>query len=97
MTSSAAYHDYVMELLREVDGVTTRKMMGEYLLYLDGTLIGGIYDDALLLKPNPVLDELLPEAPHRLPYEGSKTLMFVVESENPAILTKLLESLRLKA
>ena len=50
MTSSAEYLDYVLDLLREVPALTYRKMMGEYLLYSDGILFGGVYDDRLLLK-----------------------------------------------
>lgn len=50
MASSRDYLDYVLELLSGVDGLTTRKMMGEYLLYSDGILFGGIYDNRLLIK-----------------------------------------------
>lgn len=53
MASSQDYLDYVLDLLSGVEGLTTRKMMGEYLLYSEGTLFGGVYDDRLLIKERP--------------------------------------------
>lgn len=53
MASSQGYLDYVLDLLSGVEGLTTRKMMGEYLLYSEGTLFGGVYDDRLLIKETP--------------------------------------------
>ncbi|MEI3376332.1 MAG: TfoX/Sxy family protein [Coriobacteriales bacterium] len=94
MASSNEYHDYVLELLANVEGVRTRKMMGEYVLYLDDVVVGGIYDDELLLKPNQCLDAFFPDAQRRLPYEGSKTMMIVVDSEDPSFLADVFESLR---
>lgn len=92
--SSQEYHDYVLELLAGVEGVRTRKMMGEYIVYLDDVVVGGIYDDELLLKPFECLDALFPDAQRRLPYEGSKTMMVVVDSEDPSFLTDVFETLR---
>ena len=66
MASSQEYHDYVLELLAGVDGIRTRKMMGEYIVYLDDVVVGGIYDDELLLKPFECLDSLFPDAQRRL-------------------------------
>lgn len=96
MASSQEYHDYVLELLAGVDGVRTRKMMGEYIVYLDDVVVGGIYDDELLLKPFERLDALFPDAQRRLPYEGSKTMMVVVDSEDPTFLAEVFEALREK-
>lgn len=53
MASSQGYLDYVLDLLSGVEGLTARKMMGEYLLYSEGTLFGGVYDDRLLIKETP--------------------------------------------
>lgn len=57
--------------------VTCRPMMGEYLLYCEGRLVGGIYDDRLLVKDIPAARCLLPEAPEELPYEGAKPMLLV--------------------
>lgn len=94
MASSEEYLEFVLEMLASVEGVTTRKMMGEYMLYLDGKVIGGIYDDELLLKPDSRLDALVSDAQHRLPYEGSKTMMLIVDSEDPAFVSSLVEAVR---
>ncbi len=67
MASTKGYLDYVLEQLGEVPGVTHRAMMGEYLLYVGGKLVGGIYDDRLLVKPTRAALALLPEAPREQP------------------------------
>lgn len=94
MASTSEYHDYILGLLSGVEGVSSRKMMGEYIIYLDGKVVGGIYDDEFLLKPNERLDSFFPDASRRLPYEGSKTMMIVVDSEEPSFLEGVLEALR---
>lgn len=94
MASSEDYLEHVLGLLSNVEGIGYRKMMGEYLIYLDGNVIGGIYDDEFLLKPNDRLDALIPNARRRYPYEGSKTMMVVVDVEDPTAITELLEALR---
>ena len=76
MASTKEYRDYVLEQLRDLRGITCRPMMGEYLLYLDGVLFGGIYDDRLLVKIVPENAEFgMAEA---IPYDGAKP-MFLVE------------------
>lgn len=94
MASSEEYLNYVLGMLSDVEGLSHRKMMGEYLIYLDGKVIGGIYDDEFLLKPNDLLEPLIPDARRRLPYEGSKSLMVVVDSENPETVSELVEAAR---
>ena len=80
MASSTDYLEFVLDLLRDVPAVTNRKMMGEYLLYSDGVLFGGIYDDRLLLKDTPAARAAFPE--EQVPYEGAKP-MLLVDSEDP--------------
>ena len=79
MASSVEYLTYVLDLLREVDGITYKKMMGEYLLYKDGVLFGGIYDDRFLVKKAASIVSL--NLREELPYDGAK-LMCVVESDD---------------
>lgn len=75
MASSVEYLTYVLDLLRGVDGVSYKKMMGEFLLYKDGMLFGGVYDDRFLVKKTPsVLSLGLQE---ELPYEGAKPMLLV--------------------
>ena len=78
MASSTDYLDYVLELLRNLDSITYKKMMGEYLLYQDGILFGGIYDDRFLIKVSKSNNNLQLE----VPYDGAKS-MYLVDSDNP--------------
>lgn len=95
MASSLDYLTYVLELLRNVPGITYKKMMGEYLLYADGILFGGVYDNRFLLKPTPTLEA---EGLRRqIPYLGAKP-MALVDVEDPNEVARLvslvLEGLR---
>ena len=79
MASSKDYLDFVLEQLAELEGISFRPMMGEYVLYCGGKVVGGVYDDRLLLKPTPGALRLLEEAglpaERELPYEGAKPLL----------------------
>jgi TfoX/Sxy family transcriptional regulator of competence genes len=93
MASTQGYLDFIKEQLAGLEGVTWRKMMGEYLLYCRGQLVGGIYDDRLLLKPTPAALALLPDAPREQPYPGAKELLLVENVDDAAFLTRLLDAL----
>ena len=77
MSSTNQYLEFVLDLLGELDDVEHRKMMGEYVLYYRGKVVGGIYDDRFLLKVTPASERLLPEAPRAIPYEGAKEMLLV--------------------
>ena len=77
MSSTNQYLEFVLDLLGELDDVAHRKMMGEYVLYYRGKVIGGIYDDRFLLKVTPASERLLPDAPRATPYEGAKGMLLV--------------------
>ena len=83
MASTEEYLAYALDLLREAPVVTYRKMMGEYLLYSKGIIIGGIYDDRLLLKDVPAARKSFPC--ENIPYEGAKP-MLLVDSDDPALI-----------
>ncbi len=80
MASTDDYNKYVLDLLSPLGDVSSRKMMGEYLLYYRGKLFGGIYDNRLLLKTTPSASGAFHESV--LPYDGSKQPMLVVDTEN---------------
>lgn len=90
MASSAEYLNYILDLLQEVPALTHRKMMGEYLLYSDGVLFGGIYDDRLLLKDAPPARDTFTE--EQIPYDGAKP-MLLVDSEDPTLIAMVVESM----
>ena len=75
MASTDEYLEYVLDLLREVPEVTYRKMMGEYMLYCEGVLFGGIYDDRLLLKDVPAARAAF--AVEQIPYPGAKPMLLL--------------------
>ena len=93
MASSRDYLDFVLEQLAELDEVSWRAMMGEYLLYYRGKLIGGVYDDRFLVKPTASARAMLPEAARETPYEGAKEMLLVDRVEDRTFLRDLLEAM----
>ena len=92
MASSKEYLAYVLEQLSEAEGLRYRPMMGEYLIYCRGKLVGGVYDDRLLVKPTRSALALLPDASREEPYPGGKPMLLVTEMENKSLLQRLLEA-----
>ena len=93
MASSREYLDYILEQLSEAGEVSYRPMMGEYVIYCQGKVIGGIYDDRFLVKPVKSARALLPDAPLEEPYPGGSNMLLVDCVENRALLCELLEAL----
>lgn len=93
MASSKEYLDYILEQLSDLDEITYRAMMGEYILYYRKKIIGGIYDDRFLLKPVKAAKEMMPDANMELPYEGAKEMLLVDDVENKAFLKELVEAM----
>ena len=76
-----------------MDDVSYRAMMGEYILYYRGKIIGGIYDDRFLVKPTPSARAMMPEAEMELPYEGAKEMLLVDNVESREFLTELIDAM----
>ena len=93
MASTKEYLDFVLEQLSELDEVSGRAMMGEYILYYRGKVFGGIYDDRLLVKPVPAAVKLMPNAELELPYEGTKEMLLVDDVDNREFLCELVEAM----
>ncbi len=93
MASSKEYLDYILEQLSELDKVTYRAMMGEYIIYYRGKVVGGIYDDRFLIKPVKSAVAMMPDAEMELPYEGAKEMLLVDDVENREFLQELLEAM----
>ena len=89
MASSREYLDFVLEQLSGLEGVTHRGMMGEYILYYRGKVIGGIYDDRFLVKDTASARRLLPDAASEIPYEGAKA-MLLADVDDRELLTELI-------
>ena len=80
MASSKEYLDYCLEQLRTLDNITFKRMMGEFLLYYEGILFGGIYDDRLLVK---IVDSnKLYNMEEETPYDGAKKMYLVSDVDD---------------
>ena len=93
MASSKEYLDFVLEQLSELDDISYKAMMGEYIIYYRGKIVGGVYDDRFLVKPVKAAKDMMPEAELELPYEGAKEMLLVVNIENKEFLKELLEGM----
>ena len=92
MASSKDYLAFILDQLSPAGDVSYRAMMGEFIIYYRGKIIGGIYDDRFLIKPTPSAIAMMPEAPMEVPYEGGKEMLLVDEIENREFLCELLEA-----
>lgn len=93
MASGKAYLEYILDQLSGLEGIACRAMMGEYILYYRGRIVGGIYDDRLLVKPVPTAVALMPNARYELPYEGAKEMLLVEDVDDREFLKKLLTAM----
>ena len=93
MASSKEYLDYILDCLSGLDEITTRKMMGEYMIYFRSKLVGGIYDNKFLVKDFSSAQRLMPDAPRKLPYEGAKPMLLVENAEDRTFISLLFDTL----
>ena len=93
MASSKEYLDFILEQMSELDDISYRAMMGEYILYYRGKIIGGIYDDRFLVKPTKSAVAMMPNAEMELPYDGAKEMLLVEDVDNKEFLRELLEAM----
>ena len=92
MASSKEYLDFILEQLSGLEKVTWKAMMGEYIIYWRGKIVGGIYDDRFLVKPTKSAIAMMPDAERELPYEGAKE-MLLADVDNREFLEELLEAM----
>ena len=93
MSSSKEYLEYILEQLSDLDEISYRAMMGEYILYYRGKIFGGIYDDRFLVKPVKAAKDMMPNADMELPYEGAKDMILVDDVDDREFLEELLEAM----
>ena len=93
MASSKEYLDFILGQLSELDEITYRAMMGEFIIYYRGKIVGGIYDDRLLVKPIKAAISYMPTATYELPYEGAKEMLLVDEVDNREFMTGLFNAM----
>ncbi len=93
MASSQEYLQFVLGQLSELEEITYRSMMGEFIIYYRGRIVGGIYDDRLLVKLVKSAISYMPAAPYELPYEGAKAMLLVEEVDSKEFLTGLFQAM----
>ena len=93
MASSKEYLDYIIEQLSGLEDITYKAMMGEYIIYYRGKIIGGIYDNRFLVKPVISAIKRMPNAEYELPYKGAKEMLLVNEVDNKFFLADLLDAM----
>ena len=90
MPSTQDYCDFVLDQLSLLSDITSRKMMGEYILYYKGKIFGGIYDNRFLVKPVEAAKKMMPDAPLEMPYPGGKKMLLVEDIDNRELLRELI-------
>ena len=93
MASSKEYLDFILEQLGNLDQITYKAMMGEYIIYYRGKIVGGIYDDRFLVKPVKSAVALMPNAKHELPYPGAKEMLLVEDVDDKTFLQTLINAM----
>ena len=93
MASSKDYLEYILDKLSSLDDISYRVMMGEYIIYYQGKIIGGIYDDRFLVKPTESAMALMPDVARELPYEGAKEMLLVEDIDDRDFLNELLNAM----
>ena len=93
MASDKEYFEYIQEQLSDLKDISYRAMMGEYIIYYRGKIIGGIYDNRFLVKPVKSAISMMPNASRELPYKGAKEMVLVDDVENKTFLKELIEAM----
>lgn len=93
MPSAQDYCDFVLDQLSLLPEISSRKMMGEYILYYKGKIFGGIYDNRFLVKPTESAKKIMPDAPLEVPYPGGKKMLLVEDIDNREFLKGLVLAL----
>ena len=93
MASSKEYLDFILKQVSELDNVSYKAMMGEFIIYYKGKIIGGIYDDRLLVKPVQSAINYMPNAVYELPYDGAKEMLLIDDVDNKEFLIGLFDAM----
>lgn len=93
MASSKEYLEYILEQLSDLEEIHYRAMMGEFILYYRGKIVGGVYDDRLLVKPTKSAISYMPTTSYELPYEGARKMILVDNVDNKDFLTGLFRAM----
>ena len=93
MASTKEYLNFILDQFSDLEEISYRAMMGEFIIYYRSKIVGGIYDDRFLVKPVKSAIDYMPQATYELPYNGAKEMLLVEEVENKEFLTGLLKAM----
>ena len=93
MASTKEYLDFILEQLSDLDEISFRAMMGEYIIYYRGKVVGGVYDDRFLVKPTESAMEMMPNADMEQPYDGAKQMILVDDVDNRGVMYRLIQAI----
>ena len=93
MASSRDYLEFVLDQLSALDDISYKAMMGEFIIYYQGKIVGGIYDDRFLVKPTEAARRMMPDAPQEIPYDGAKAMLLVEDVDDREFLCDLLNEM----
>jgi TfoX/Sxy family transcriptional regulator of competence genes len=93
MASSRSYLEFVLEQLSDLDDISYKPMMGEFIIYYQGKIVGGIYDDRFLVKDIEAARKMMPDAELQYPYEGAKKMLVVDNVDNREFLKELFKAM----
>ena len=93
MATSKEYLNFILDQLSELDGISHRRMIGEYIIYHHGKIAAYLCDDRLLVKILPSTTALMPDASHELPYDGAKEMLLVDNVDDREFLKLLFEAM----
>ena len=93
MASSKDYLEFILDQLSSLDEISYKAMIGEYIIYYQGKIIGGIYDDRFLVKPTKSAKEMMPNAQYETPYDWAKEMLLVDDIDNKNFMNELLNSM----
>ena len=93
MPSGRGYLQFILDQLSDLEEVDCRPMMGEFILYYRGKIVGGVYDDRLLVRPTKSALARMPDAPRALPYPGARETLLVEDVDDRAFLADLFRAM----
>ena len=92
MSSSKDYLDFVLLQLADLEQISYRAMMGEYVIYYRGKVVGGIFDNRFLIKPTKTAITMMPDASHEIPYPGAKE-MLLMDVDDQALMMDVIKAI----
>ena len=93
MASSKEFLDFVLDQLSFLPDITYRAMMGEYIIYYGGKVIGGIYDNRFLIKPTPSALKIISNPQMKIPYPKGKPMIMITDIENTELIAQLFNAM----